>query len=927
MIRKKLLPLALCLLCALSLPCEANEAYRVYDLACEQECNPVGIDCTQPCFSWRLQSDERETTQTAYQLIVATSEGKLTEGAADVWNSGKVTSAQSVLVPFGGNALASATTYYWRIRSWDNHGNVSVWSQTATFTTALLTPLTDWGKSRWIAMERDGRLIVPAIHNPLVKKELGTEKVGFYKLPQFRKVVKIKKEVRQAIAFVTGLGQFEMTVNGNKVGDNFLDPGWTKYDKEALYVTFDITKLLKQGGNVVGMTLGNGFYNIPRERYFKLLGSFGAPKMRLKIVVKYADGRTDDIVSDRTWKVMQSPITYSSIYGGEDYDATLEQQGWDTAADFDDSGWQKAIEVNQDIALRSQTGNRLTVRQTVPAMSRYQNDKGQWVYDLGQNFSGIVRIKVKGEKGQSLLLRPAELQNADKTVNQKATGKPYYFKYTIGGKGDTEEWQPRFSYYGFRYVQVEGAVPAGEKNEGNLPEIVELEGLHTSNAAKEAGTFSCSKPMFNQIHSLIDWAIRSNMASVLTDCPTREKLGWQEQNHLMEYSMHYRYDMANLYHKIMNDMEASQRADGAIPTTAPEYVRFTDGFEDTPEWGSSFIICPWYIYKWYGDSRLISQHYPSMKRYMDYLASRSDSNVIAYGLGDWFDIGPKRSGFAQLTSNGVTATAIYHYDATLMAKMAEAIGKHDDAQRYATLAKEIRKAYNNTFWNDSTKTYDRNSQTANAVSLFMGLAEKDNEKTVLENLIDDIESRDYALTAGDVGYRYVVQALEDNDRADVIFKMNSKYDVPGYGWQLAHGATALTESWQAYGFVSNNHLMLGHLMEWLYGGLGGIRQSEGSVAFSDVLIDPQTVGDVTAARTTYQSPYGRIDCEWEKTDGKYSLRVSIPANSRATVCLPTTDTTKVTEYGSPLSFPTEIRNGKCHVSIGSGNYLFEVSTK
>lgn len=911
--------------CAMS----ANISYQIYSLTCEQLKNPIGIDTQVPCFSWKLQSTQRSTQQSAYQILVTDSKELLKQDKGNVWNSEKVHSDASVLIPFAGEKLASATTYYWKVRSWNEKNECSEWSEPATFITGLMQE-EDWGKAKWIALQKDEKIVIPAIHAPLVQKELKDEKVGMYQLPQFRKAFSVSKKVKQALAYVTGLGHFDFFLNGKKVGNHFLDPGWTKYDKEALYVTFDITDDLKNGDNVLGMMLGNGFYNIPRERYYKLLGSFGAPKMKLKLCIRYADGSIEYVTSDESWHVAVSLITYSSIYGGEDYDATLEQKGWKDDPSFDDSHWQKAMEVEQNIKLRSQVGTHLVIRESIPVVTCYKNEKGNWIYDLGQNFSGIIRAKIKGNKGQAVIFRPAELQNADKTVNQQATGAPFYYKYVTNGTDEMESWQPQFSYYGFRYVQIEGAVPTGKENPDHLPEIVELEGLHTCNAASETGSFSCSKPMFNQIYNLIDWAIRSNMASVLTDCPHREKLGWLEQDHLMQYSMQYRYHLASLYTKIMDDMAASQLENGAIPTIAPEYVRFADGFEDTPEWGCSFIICPWYIYQWYGDKRLIVEHYPAMKKYLEYLGTRANNHIIAYGLGDWFDIGPQSPGYAQLTSNGVTATAIYYYNTMMLKEMAKLLGKEADEKSFESLAENIKKAYNTTFFHPEEGTYDRNSQTASAISLYMDLVTPENKTRVLDNLIKDIVGRGNALTAGDVGYRYVLRALENSGNSDLIFKMNSKYDVPGYGWQLAHGATALTESWQAYENVSNNHLMLGHLMEWLFGGLGGIRQDENSIAYKTVLIDPQIVGDVKEAKTSYESPYGRIDCEWKKSDRIYTLQVNIPVNSKAVIYLPAVDVNKIKEYGRPIIGQKDIKliettEGKTKWAIGSGTYLFEVS--
>lgn len=900
----------------------------VYGLVCEQLENPVGIDRRVPRFSWKLHSQKRGCLQKSYRILVASSRELLAKDEGDVWDSGKVRSGQSLLVAYAGDSLKPACTYYWKVRVSDRAGHRSAWSETQYFTTGLFGE-SDWQGTDWIAFQADGEKIVPSLPAPEDRRVLDGRPVGRYALPLLRKEFRLERgDVVQALAYVSGMGHFDFYLNGEKVGRHFLDPGWTKYDKEALYAAFDVTERLRRGDNAMGVMLGNGFYNIPNERYYKLTGSFGAPKLRLKLWVRYADGSVQQVGTDGTWKASPGPITFSSIFAGEDYDATRAKIGWSDCG-FDDKEWQPALAVSQSMGLKAQLGTHLAVRNVLPVVTRYKNSKGMWIYDLGQNFSGIVRLRVKGERGREVLLRPGELLNSDSTVNQSASGEPYYFKYTLGGQGQAETWQPQFTYYGFRYVQVEGAVPEGADNPDGMPEIVSLEGLHTCNGAAEAGTFSCSSPMFNKIYNLIDWAMRSNMASVLTDCPHREKLGWQEEAHLMQYALQYRYDLSSLYPKVLSDLRASQLESGAVPSIAPEFVRFAGGFEDSPEWGSSLVICPWYVYKWYGDRSLLEECYPQMKRYVEYLGTRAEGHIVAYGLGDWYDLGPNAPGYAQLTSNGVTATAMYYYDVTVLRQAASLLGREDDARRFALLADSIKVAYNRRFYHPAEGCYDRNSQTANAISLFMGLVDDGERARVTESLVGDIRSRGNALTAGDIGYRYVLRALEAAGRADVIYDMNSRYDVPGYGWQLAHGATALTESWQAYGFVSNNHFMLGHLMEWFFSGLGGIRQTESSVAFEHILIDPQLVGDITSARTAYESAYGRIVCEWELKDGCYTLHVVVPANTVAEVMLPTDETDKVTEYGRPLeeggAMSVEHASGRLRVTVGSGDYKFKVT--
>lgn len=899
--------------------------FSVYEPLCNHEENPLNVSDT-PCFSWKINSDTRGFKQGAYQILVADSQINLDQDKGNIWDSKKVHSSQSIMVMYLGKKPESGKTYYWKVRIEDSKGIRSEWSESASFTIALLNN-SDWGKARWIALQEDNpeNYLVPGIHEPLIQKELGNKEIGKYKLPQFRKSFSINKSVKKALVNISGLGHFELFLNGNKTGNDFLNPGWTKYDKNALYVTYDITNKLIKGANSIGVMLGNGFYNIPRERYFKLITSFGAPKMILKLNIEYSDGSKEEIVSDNSWRCSESAITFSSIYGGEDYDASKEQLGW-KLADFNDSEWKNALITDYRGKLLPQRSRPLTIRQELPAVKVYKNAKGSWTYDLGQNFSGILRVKVNSNTKQSFILRPGELLNSDSTVNQKATGDPFYFKYTTSGKNHHEVWQAQFTYYGFRYVQLEGAVPKGQDNPNNLPEVEECTGLHTTLAADDVGNFSCSNPMFNKIYELIDWSIRSNMASVLTDCPHREKLGWLEVAHLMQYSIQYRYAVPLLYEKIMNDMRSSQNEKGTIATIAPEYVHFAGGFEDTPEWGSAFIISPWYVYLWYNDKHLLQEYYPSMQKYLEYLGTRADKHIVAYGLGDWFDIGPKLPGVSQLTSNGVTATALYYYNTCIMQKIAELLNKPDDAKKYQILANEIKIAFNDKFYNKETKMYDRNSQAANAIALYTGLASEYHDQ-IFKNLIEDIRTRNYALTAGDIGYRYVLRALEQNGASNIIYNMNSKYDVPGYGWQLAYGATSLTESWQAYGFVSNNHCMLGHLMEWLFSGLGGISQADDSRGFETIIINPQIVGDITSAKTRYKSPYGIIRCEWEKQDEKFKLSVEVPENSKALIHLPCSDPSKIKEYGQSILSRrdleiTDKENSRLTITVGSGKYLF-----
>lgn len=908
------------------------QVFSVSELRCEQSQRPLAVDPAGPRLSWQLNADRRGCLQSAYRILVADSPVALADDNGNVWDSGKVFSDRSVLVPYGGPALQPGKAYYWKVQAWDADGNLSPWSLPASFGTGLMS-MQDWNGAKWIAMEPDVDSLKCIEGNTGKWKDGGPvfdKPVAPYKLPQLRREFTATKPVKRAMAYICGLGQFEMFLNGEKVGDHFLDPAWTKFDKEAQYVAFDITGELRDGKNAVGVMLGNGYYHTPHGRYLKLLFSYGAPKMICKLQIEYADGTAQTVVSDDKWRASESPVTFSSIYGGEDYDASAVQPGW-AEPGFDDRKWKKAVLTQgAGVKLIPQISEPLKVMERIPTVRRFRAANGNWVYDLGQNASGIVQLTVRAVTPQSIKLIPGELINDDSTVNQRASGAPFYHVYTARGDGSSETWHPQFTYYGFRYVEVEGAVPAGESNPGALPEVIDITGLHTRNSAAQVGTFACSDPLFNKIHTLIDWAVRSNMASVLTDCPHREKLGWLEVTHLMGGSIQYRYDISRLYAKQVNDMRTAQHANGMVPTIAPQYVTFSPDFIDTPEWGSAFVIIPWNLYEWYGDLAPLRDNYERMKRYVDYLGSRADNHIVAYGLGDWYDIGPDRPGYAQLTSNGVTATAIYYQDVKILERAARLLGKEADVRKYAALASDIKRAFNEKFFDKKTLKYDRDSQTANSIALHMDLVEPQYKAVVRQNLIDDIRRRGNALTAGDVGYRYVLRALEENDASEVIYDMNSRYDVPGYGYQLAHGATCLTESWQAYREVSNNHCMLGHLMEWLYSGLGGIRQSPGSAGYKEIVIRPQVVGDIHSAAVSFRSPYGLIRSEWSDSPQQYRQRVEIPANTTALVYLPAVDPAAVSESGVPLGEVPGLsvrERGKDYlaVAVGSGIYDFRVA--
>lgn len=744
------------------------------------------------------------------------------------------------------------------------------------------TDKSPWDDARWIGYEQlaDSMKVVPAVHRS--GNELGDKAIKRSVVPMFRRSFKVSKGIAKATVYISGLGHYELYVNGQKAGDRFLAPGWTNYLKRCFYNTYDITDQLKNGQNAVGVLVGNGFFNVNRERYRKLVVAYGYPRLIFNIHIQYEDGSEENVVSDEECKVVPSPITFSSIYGGEDYDATLEQDGWN-AADFDDSAWNNAIEIDDPVGeLVPEEDYPIKVMQEFEVVKTFKSGNGNLIYDFGQNASGIIAFEVQGNKGARIKIIPDELVNADGFLTQRSSGGPYEFNYTLKGEG-VESWQPRFTYYGFRYAEVEITEPADAMEKTR---ILEIKMLHTRNSSPTVGSFNCSDTLFNQIFELINWGIKSNMASVATDCPHREKLGWLEQTYLIGPSMHYNFDIWALYKKVVQDMIDSQLDNGLVPDIAPEYVPFEGGFRDSPEWGSASVIIPWQVYRWYGDVEILEKAYPMMKKYVAYLEAKAQGHILDHGLGDWYDLGPKSPGEAQLTPKALTATSIYFYDLLIVSQVAKKLGHSEDFELYSEKLEAVRKAFLAKFFQSSTGEVGTGSQTSYAMSLYVGLIPEAEYERVFNNLVRVIADNDYALTSGDIGYHFLVRVLSQNGRSDVLYKMNNRTDRPGYGFQLKKGATALTESWAALPESSNNHMMLGHLMEWFYAGLGGIYQAENSVEYNDIIIAPKPVGDIHWVNCTYNSINGPITSNWKQVNNTITMKIEIPATTSATIIVP-----------------------------------------
>ncbi|HMP91542.1 MAG TPA: family 78 glycoside hydrolase catalytic domain [Phnomibacter sp.] len=891
---------------------------QVLNLSCKGLEHPLGVDDRQPALSWQLQAAAPNTVQMAWQVLVATDSNLLLAGKGNCWNSGKVISSASIGIKYKGNMLLSGVKYFWKVRVWDNHGHVSAFSKISSWQMGLLA-LSHWQNAQWIGYAQipDKEIIVPALHGN-GPKAWGTR---LNVLPLLRKQFDVANTVKRATAFVCGLGHFELSINGKKVGTHFLDPGWTNYSQHAQYVTFDVTAHVRQGVNAVGIMLGNGFYYIPSLRYRKMTGAYGYPKAIMCLRLEYSNGKIDYVVTNKSWRTAPSPIIFSSIYGGEDYDATKEQIGWNTPH-FNDSGWQPTVEVTGH-KLVAQMATPLKIVQTFEPVSVTTNREGQSIYHFAQNMSGIPCIKVQGQRGDTIRMIPAELLLPDGQLNQKPMGSPAYYQYVLSGRG-IESWQPRFTYHGFKHIQVQ--VLQHTDNAGKpLPKLMELTALHVRNSADSVGSFYCSSELLNKTNKLIKWAINSNMQSLFTDCPHRERLGWQEQLHLMGNAVQFNYNIHALGIKIAADIRASQYQNGLIPSTVPEFTQmhFANGyFRDSPEWGSSGVLFPWLLFNAYADTALLRQQYASMQRYMEYLRSKDSSCLLMYGLGDWYDLGPDRPGFSQLTPMGLTATAYYYHSLITMQAISKILGRLQQANYYAQWAAQVKHAFHNHFYNPATGNYGSGSQTSNAIALNFNLVPAYLKARVLNNLLQDIEQRNFTFTSGDIGFFHLLSVLQREGYTDVIYRMNHRTDVPGYGYQIAKGATALTESWLASEQVSNNHFMLGHIMDWFYTGLAGIQQTDHSAGYKHLLLCPQVPDSMDYAGAQFNGPYGKVVSTWKRVNKAILFNFEIPANSTATYRLKGNASSRIFVNGQMQSGVNQ--KGIFTGHLGSGKYEIRI---
>jgi len=855
-------------------------------LRTEQRHDEPCVATTQPRLSWWAEGDGRGRRQTAYRILCASRRELIDQGKADLWDSGKVASGECHLVEYGGKVPAACSEVWWTVQVWDEADRASAFSPARRW---FVGPLTqdDWAGAKWIAGD-------PKAMHGLPK---GGNLEQAQPMPIFRKGFTLDKPVRRAVAYVSGLGYYDLSINGQRAADFAFGPAWTDYTKRVSYQAHDVTRLLKAGDNAVGGWLGNGFYNVPGGRYVKRTRSDGFPKFFLMLHIEHADGTTSRIVTDNSWKWTEGPILFTCIYGGEDFDARREPRGWD-APGFDDSSWKPPVVVD---APRGELAPQAVppVVVTEEFVAKPPDASKPLVLDAVQTTHGRPWIKVRGEAGSRVVI----------TYNERGPGggsPGTSFTYMLRGQGE-ETWHPRFSHTSLRGLAID-LLPA--KPGASLPELLEAKVQALRLGVPEAGGFASSDETLNKIHRRIDWSIRSNLSYVLTDCPHREILGWLEVLHLMAPSLLYRYDAATFYAKTARDMVDAQRPTGFVPTIAPAYTQFGGAFWDSPEWGGAVVLAPSCSRLFTADAKPVSGHRHAMVKWCDYLTAIAAKNdgAVKYGLSDWGN--PSKPAPVPM---GLTGTWVLYQCLKTVAAVDRDAGRLDQARALDERAAKVFADFQRLYFKADPGTYGGDDQTSLAIAIAGGFVPAEHQDAVQKRLVELVE-KNPRIRTGEIGLPFLLRALTDAGRADLVYAMIRD----AYGNQAGGLAqTSLCEFWNGGGTA--NHCMMGHGMEWLYSSLAGIRPDPAAPGFARCIIAPHIVLGLEWVEAHHDSPRGRISVKWSKQQDKLLLDVRIPPGVTALVKMPTSDPAAVTESGGIIK-ARDTQPGLAAFEVGSGSY-------
>jgi alpha-L-rhamnosidase len=884
------------------------------DLTVDHKVNPIGISNHHPRFSWKIKSTGYNIIQTAYMIRVSMDDKFLSSKI--LWQSGKIQSEESVLLPYNGPDLKSAQKCFWQVKIWDNRGKESKWSAVSFWEMGLLSP-SDW-KAKWIEMDSDTLRYSPS--------------------PHFRKEFVLTKNIAVARVYITSHGFYELHINGKKAGDQVLTPGWTSYGKRLQYQVYDVANMLAKGNNAIGAILGDGWYRgtLAWGNNWAIYGKRLGVLCQLRIT--YTDGTEEIIESDESWKVTNDgAIRMNDIYNGETYDATKKLTGWDKA-EYDDTKWQN-VRIGQytnDNLIVSE-GEAVRKIQEIRPVKIFRTPKGNLIVDMGQNMVGWLRLKVSGNKGTVVTLRHAEVM--DKfgefyTTNLRAA--KCQLTYTLAGNGE-EIYEPRFTFMGFRFVEVSGF--PGELTTDNLTGVV----VHSDMTV--TGSYESSNLLLNQLQHNIQWGQKGNFVDVPTDCPQRdERLGWTGDAQAFCRTASFNMDVSSFYTKWMKDIAADQKQGGEVPDVIPDVLNRQGSLTAQPSagWGDVSVIAPWTMYLVYNDKNFLEDQYNSMKAWVEYIRKKAGESYIWKGgskYGDWLFYHPPVNNHTEpdgYTEHDFIATAFYAYSTSILADAAKVLGKSEDAALYSELFKKIREVFINEYVTKAGRV-GTCSQTAYVLALKFNLLPDNLRSKAAEFLVDDIKSRSNHLSTGFLGTPYLCLVLSDNGYTETAYDLLLQESYPSWLYPVKMGATTIWERWdgektdstfQDAGMNSFNHYAYGAIGDWMYRVSAGI-ETKGP-GYKHIVIQPHPTKKLIYSKASFESPYGTIASGWERKDGKTIIKVIVPPNTTATILLPAENQEKVTESGKALSLNIFLKDIKISGNIlimeaGSGEYTFEIA--
>jgi alpha-L-rhamnosidase len=870
--------------------------------------------------SWIVTSSERGQRQTAYQVLVASSVEILKLGKGDLWDSGHVKSDETTAIVYDGKQLLSNQRCYWKVKVWDKDERPSPWSSPARWSVGLLEP-SDW-KAAWIGYDQPRAAIASTSAADAAK----SEPAGLALPPPvyLRVSFQVNKPVTRATVYATALGLYDLHLNGQRVSDEYFNPGWTNYSRRVYYRAFDVTDRIHSGDNALGAILADGWYS-GYVGYGKQRDLYGKhPRFKGQLHLEYADGSRQIVATGTSWKAATGPIVEADFLMGETYDARAALPGWD-APGFDDSRW-APVSMGTELSPQIETSPGPSVRPfaEVKTKSITQPKPGVYVLDLGQNFAGVPQLKIHGDPGQRITLRFAERLKPDVTLYTANLRAARCIDTYVCDGSAVETWSPRFTFHGFQYVEITGLKQP--------PTMDTLVGIALSSDTPVVGQFQCSNPMINQLHNNVYWTQRANFIDIPTDCPQRdERMGWTGDAQIYLRAATLNCDVQAFFTKWLVDLMDGQRSDGQFPKVAPVKVADDDG---GPGWADAGVICPWTIYQVYGDRRLLERQFPSMLKFVEFCRNRCTSELLPpaqfHCFGDWLNIGAD-------TPKDVLYTAYFALSTKLTAKAALALGKAEEAARLDYLFQKIKAAFNLAYVGSDGRIKG-DTQTCYVLALAIDLVDGERASKATRYLVEDIEKRDYHPTTGIIGTKDLMLVLSKIGRQDVAYRLLCNDTFPSWGFSIKQGATSIWERWDGWtpekgfqdpGMNSFAHYAFGAVYQWMVENIGGIRSD--APAYRHILIEPQTEGPLTHAETSYQSIRGLIATSWTKRDQTLTINTIIPANTTAKIILPARAPEAVTENGRPLSQSEGVTvetstAGRTVLKVGSGRFTFVMKT-